>query len=172
MAGKQEAFSQDENRTLRAALRKLFADRKLNQMQLGAILGIKQQSAGRLLSEKIAAGMGRNTANKLARELGFSDAEHLLLEMDVSEFSDAPRDRTWADRDAAAKIARRLGYEETAIQTVIWRYTEVAEARTRPVKWWVTKFGDEERDAAADRAVMKVAHHGPEMTKPRTPPRP
>ncbi len=144
----------DENRVLRAAVRKLKEDRDLNQAAVGRILGIKQQNAGRLLSALPHVGMGRATANNLARELGFRDAEDLLLQSGVVAALAEPQ----SNKAVAIAVARRLSYDAIAIDAVVARYTS-PEHDARPIKWWVTKFGDEERERAADRASDVVPLH-------------
>lgn len=152
MAGKQEAFSEDENRVLRTALRKLRADEGLSQAGVGRILGIKQQNAGRLLAADSRVGMGRGTANNLARHLGFRDAEHFLLEHGLLSTLDEvrPQER-WSNRELAVRLAAKLGYDQAAVTAVVERFTS-RDAMLRPAKWWLHKFDVEEREQAADRA--------------------
>lgn len=152
MAGKQEAFSEAENRVLRAALRKLVQEHELSQAALGKILGIKQQNAGRLLGPG-RVGMGRATANNLARHLKYRDAEHFLLEHDVlAAMAETPSQHRWSERENAVRIAGLLKIDSAAVEAVVKRFTS-ADALQRPSKWWVDKFYLEERDLLADAAA-------------------
>ncbi len=166
MPGKKEAFSAEENSILRSALRRLKADRSLSQDALGALLGMTQQNAARLLAptSKSPGGMGRSTANALARELGYRDAEHYLLEVGVLALVDGrpSEDKGGSDRDVAVTVARHLDYDEDAVGAVLARYPE-AEAKGRSIKWWLTKFGDEERDRASDARTLVKA---PKRSRP------
>lgn len=151
MRGKPPSFSDDENRVLRAALRELQKQRGISGAALGRLLGTSQSAMSQLLGYE-RRGLSRSTANKLARELKFRDAEALLLDRDVlAAMKEIPSGRAWGNRDMAIRIAQRLGYEQNAIEAIIARYTD-ASARTRPSKWWITKFGEEERELAVDRA--------------------
>lgn len=157
MSGKPEAFSADENRALRAALRRLQEKEALSQTAVGKVLGISQQNAGRLLGAEPGAGMSRTTANALARKLGFRDAEHFLLEAGVlAAMKGTPAGTAWANRDSAVRVSRLIGYDEAAITAVVQRFT-TDDYRTRPMKWWVTRIGDEDRDLAADRRAEAAA---------------
>jgi hypothetical protein len=151
MAGKPEAFSEEENRVLRAALGRLQRDRGVTQRELGELLGIAQQNAGRLLSANGRGGMGRSTANHLARALGYRDAEHLLLEAGVLAAMKQPPAGRWGWRDTAVGAARSMGFDEAAIHAVVSRFTDDG-SRFRPMKWWITKIADEDRELAAERA--------------------
>lgn len=145
MSGKKASFSPEENSALRAALRRLQKDRDLSQEELGKILGMTQQNAGRLITTQ--GGMGRGTANALARELGYRDADSFLLELSINE---SPVDEAGgATREGAIAMGRKFSFDEDAIQSVIARYSE-AETQGRPLKWWFTKFGAAELELAAD----------------------
>lgn len=150
VAGKHETYSEAENRILRAALRELRAKRKLSQEALGKLLGISQQNAGNLAGSVPSMGMGRPTANRLAVALGFPHAEELLLAHDVGG---SHGHGEWSNREAAVRAGRLLGFEAAAIEVVVHQYSSAPDARIRPVKWWITKFGEQERETAADRGA-------------------
>jgi transcriptional regulator with XRE-family HTH domain len=156
MRGKKEVFSPEENSILRAALRKLREERGLSQEALGALLGMTQQTAGRLVSTE--GGMGRVTANALARELGYNDAEHYLREVGILALVDgrAADAESSSEREVAIVVARRLEYDDGAVEAVLARYAD-AETRGRSIRWWLTKFGDEERERAADGLLAPSA---------------
>ena len=150
MAGKPESFSEEENKVLRDALRKFAVDNKLTQAAVGRALDIAQQNAGRLTGSSPFVGMGRKTANLLAVKLGYRDAEHFLKERGVLAELQAPREGAeWGDRDSAARIAKHLNIDETAIRNVVARYSR-NEDHHRPMKWWIGKFREEEVEMAAD----------------------
>lgn len=135
MTGKRQVFSDEENNVLRAALRKFRDTNDLTQKQIGELLGIEQQNAGRLLA-KGRAGMSRDTANKFARTVGFRDAEHFLLENGVfAQLEEPPQGNPWYQRDAAVTYARKLGYPEAAITAVITRYGS-HDYTSKEMKWW------------------------------------
>lgn len=75
--GHPSAFSVEQNRLLRQALRDLRRSRALSQEQVGVLLGVSQQSAGRLLSPA-RAGLSYGTATSLARELGFASVDEFF----------------------------------------------------------------------------------------------
>lgn len=68
--GHPAAFSSEQNRHLRAALRGLKRQKGLSQAEVGETIGVSQQVAGRLLSQG-RAGMSYGTATTLVRCLGF-----------------------------------------------------------------------------------------------------
>lgn len=155
MAGKPEAFSAEENKVLRGALRELREERQLTQAEVGRLLGIKQQNAGRLLGPSPHTGMGRQTANRLAEALGFRDAEEFLLERGVlAGMKATPAGNEWTDRDAAIRWARLLKIDERAIANVVQRYTD-SIARSWPPKRWIARFGQEEVEIAADASAAR-----------------
>lgn len=172
MAGKKEAFSPEENLLLRDALRKLRVDRGLSQAAIADALDMTQQNVSRLLAPAVRSpgGMGRSTANALARALGYRDAEHYLFEAALAASGEVSSGAGGAsEREFAVSIAHRLGYEEAAIAAVVARYADAGSARGRPVKWWITKFGEEERELAADLASAQ--RERPRLL-PAAPPKP
>lgn len=131
-------------------MRQLKADRGLTQAQLGELLGIAQQNAGRLTSAQPNVGMNRTTANALARALGYRDVEHFLLEAGVlAEMTEKPAGAGWRDRDVAVQISRKMGYDEAAIQAVIGRYT-APDYRSKPMRWWNDRIVFEHLERASD----------------------
>lgn len=172
MARKKAAFSEEENAVLRDALRKFDAEQRAlgkSQEAIGALLDMTQQNVSRLLAPNVKSpgGMGRSTANALAKALGYRDAEHLLFEASLeSAAGRAGSDTKTTDREFAASVARRLGYEDAAIRAVLVRY-DADSTRGRPLKWWLTKFGEEERELAADHLTQ--APQTPPKSSPQRP---
>lgn len=155
MAGKPEAFSAEENKVLRDTLRALRDEREMTQADVGRLLGIKQQNAGRLLGSSPHTGMGRQTANKLAEALGYRDAEQLLLERGaLAGMKATPAGNEWHDRDSAVRIARLIKVDERAITNIVQRYTD-ATALAWPVKRWIARMQQEEAEIAADEAAAR-----------------
>lgn len=167
--GKRQVFSDDENRALREALRKHRDEHDLTGAQVGRLLGIKQQNAARLLSDAPAhrlTGMGRDTANNLARILGFRDAEHFLIEHGVlAEMQPLPTGTGWGDRDTAVKVARKMGYAEEAIQAVLARF-RAPDYRAKTMRWWNDQIVLEAmaRAAAEPDAASASVHPIPRAT--------
>lgn len=175
VGGKPEAYTPEENAVLRAALRRMRELEELTQAGVGAIIGVEQQNAGRLLAAGSKVGMGRATANRLARHIGFRDAEHLLLETGVlAEMQLPPPARssmgvTWTERDRAVRLAPTLGYDLAAVEAVVARFTDDT-SRHRPMKWWFDKFFAEERDRAETPPTVVPAAPAssvPSRRKPR-----
>lgn len=77
--GHPTTFSAEQNRLLRSALRDLQRDRALSQADLGALLGVSQQIAGKLLLSP-RAGMSYGTASSLARALGFAGVDDFFAQ--------------------------------------------------------------------------------------------
>lgn len=155
MSGKKAAFTDAENEVLRGRLREYRQERGLTQREMGELLGIEQQNIGRLES-KARTGLNRTTANALAHLLKYRDVEELLLAEGVLAELRAPPPRHsstgagWSDRDMAVKIAASMKIDPVAVQAVVARFTEDSH-RHKPIKWWVTKFGNEEIERAAER---------------------
>lgn len=72
--GHPTSFTAEQNRLLRSALRDLKRERGLSQATVGDLLGVSQQTAGRLLSSA-KAGLSYGTATVLARSLGFEGVD-------------------------------------------------------------------------------------------------
>lgn len=159
MAGKPEAFSDEENAVLRDAFRRLRKERELSQAEAGELVGIAQQNAGRLLSATSRAGMSRTTANRLARALGFRDAEELLLDANIlpSGMREPPTGRSWQDRDIAMRIARSvMHYDEPVIQAVLGRFT-APEYQHKSMRWWNDRIVTEHLARAAEADDVSVS---------------
>lgn len=149
MVGKPQVFSDEENATLRAELRALKNDRGLSQAAVGRLIGVGQPTAGKLLGTR-HAGMSRATANALARALNFRDAEELLLDRGaLAAMKQPPTGAAWGNRDTAVRIAQHLKYDQAAIHAIVTRYPD-DDYRTRSVKWWMIRFGEEETRMRAD----------------------
>lgn len=175
MPGKPADFSDEENQVLRDALRRLKDEHGLKQAAIGRRVGMTQQNVARLLSTG-RGGMGRKTANRLARELGFHDVEALLLEAGVSQATrGASSGKPWSGRDAAVTIARQAQIDEDAIRLVVERYGTPEDQR-RPLKWWLRKFTNEDHEIALERAEAAASKrtHVPSVptTGSRRAPRP
>lgn len=160
MPGKRQVFSDRENEVLRAALRRLRDEKELTQKELGELLGMRQQNAGRLVGAA-KTGMSRDAANRLARRLGYRDAEHYLLEVGVfSGLEQPPAGSHWRDRDTAVNIARKLGYAEEAIQAVIKRFG-AHDYSAKVVRWWVDQIVLESLALASERSTELPIPDGP-----------
>lgn len=149
MSGKRAQFSTEENAILRARLRD-HADRATQKATADA-LGITQQNISALLAGR--NGFARSTANNLAALEGYGSAELLLATAEV-ERSMASGMTGWERRDAAVRLAGALGYDEAAVARVVARYAEPAD-KSRPPKWWIMKFGDEERDGYTQAVTVR-----------------
>lgn len=172
--GKPQVFSDAENKALRAMLRRLKAERELTQVEVGRLLGISQQNAGRLLGSSPHVGMSRPTANALARALGYRDNEALLLAAGVhSSMATVPADHRFSNRDTAVRIARSMNYDEAVIQTVVSRYTAPDDLK-KPLRWWNERFVDEDRLRrldAADQVPPPTVAEVKRRTRKRPPPK-
>lgn len=153
MPSGHKAFSDAEMDVLRAEMKALREERMWTQKQLGDALGIKQQNAGRILNGK--QGLSRGAANALARERGFRDAEHLLLERGVlADLEAAPaqhRDTAqWLRRDTAIRWAAAMKIDPAAVHAIVTRYTDES-SRVKREKWWIGRFLDEEKERAVEQ---------------------
>lgn len=150
MGGKKAQFTDAENALLAAELRTLLES--ATQREAADVLHIRQQNVSAL--SKGRSGFGRATANRLAAHLGYGSAELFLIMADIERTMASKPRSGWALRDAAKRLATVLGYDEAAVEAVVQRYVD-DEAKERPVKWWVLRFGDEEREQLADKAARK-----------------
>jgi transcriptional regulator with XRE-family HTH domain len=87
--GKRSVFSSAQNEVLRAALLELKKRKGLSQTELGELLGVKQQNAGRLLRED-ATGFSYDSATRLVRKLGFSGVDSFFKAKKVALPSQPP----------------------------------------------------------------------------------
>lgn len=89
MRGHPEAFTADQNAELRAALRELQRQHSYSQAALGAVLGVAQQTAGRLLRLD-AAGFSYGSATRLVRACGFGGVDSFFRARGVALASSPP----------------------------------------------------------------------------------
>jgi hypothetical protein len=89
MRGHPEVFTTDQNAELRAALRELQRQHNHSQAALGALLGIAQQTAGRLLRLD-AAGFSYASATRLVRACGFGGVDSFFRARGVALASSPP----------------------------------------------------------------------------------
>lgn len=157
--GKPEAFTAEENRALRAILRGQYESLRKqgkvkNQTQMGVLIGVGQQTAGKLLGTG-ASGFSRPTALKLAQLCGFDSPETMLRELGAqADPSKAPQG--WATRDHAVSLARSIGYDEGAIERVVAKYTE-DRYRGLPARWWMDRIVHEQSEQDAERTAAAAA---------------
>lgn len=88
--GQPRAFTDRQNAALHAALAELQKKRALSQKALGTLLGIGQQSAGRLERSE-AAGFSNGTAGALVRALGYASVETFFRARGVLTSSEPPQ---------------------------------------------------------------------------------
>lgn len=117
-----------------------------NQEQMGRLLGIGQQSAGKLLGTG-GTGFSRPTAVKLAELCGFDSPETLLRESGHVERA-APEG--WQVRELAMTLARRADFDDETLERVRIRYAESRYA-SMSTRWWTERIVHEQsqRDAEA-----------------------
>lgn len=121
---------------MRFILRRLKERGKWSQEVTGKRLGIGQQSVGKILSKN--GGFSRPTALALARLSGFESPEDMLRDLGVlADVKDAPEG--WVERDLAVGTARRIGYEDAAIDRVIARHA-TSEYASKPARWWMDRI--------------------------------
>lgn len=163
MAGRSPTYTAEEVELLREVARELKAKNNWTQEQLGDVMGMEQQNAGRFVAARSTTGIDRPAANKLAQRSGFRSAEHLILERGVlAEMESLPQDGPWADRDVAVRIARRMGYADEVIDLVVQRFAE-ATYTSKGMKWWIEKVVLEavaRRDEAAPEPVRVPLQSG------------
>lgn len=87
--GQPRVFTDNQNAALHAGLRELQAKRKLSQAKLGELLGISQQTAGKL-EKSDTAGFSNATAAYLVRALGYSSPETFFRAKGVGTPSELP----------------------------------------------------------------------------------
>lgn len=92
--GHRKVFTDAQNSALREALVDLHKKRNLSQTALGAILGIKQQNAGRLLKEDDDNGFSYESGTRLVRYLGFAGVDTFFRSRGVSLPSEPPQARS------------------------------------------------------------------------------
>lgn len=142
---------------MRFVLRGLKDQNKWTQEEVGKRLGgLTQQAAQTILNKN--GNFSRQTALKLAEICGFDSPESMLR--DLGTAPKPPVAGQWTDRDIAAGVARRLGVDEQAIERVVGRYGE-AQFMSRPAKWWVERFIQEDRELEEERRrIPKAAESG------------
>lgn len=155
--GKPEAFTPKENAAMRHVLRvqheRLKAKhRGWTQEKTGQLIGVSQQTAGKLLGHG-AAGFSRPTALKLAEMCGFDSPESMLRELGAqADPKEAPTG--WAMRDLAVASARRMGYDEEVISRVVAKYGDSRYA-SMPARWWMDRIVHEAAERDAERAAAE-----------------
>ncbi len=150
---KPEAFTERENAAMRHVLKTLRDRHGWSQAETGRRLNIGQQAAGVILNK--SGGFSRPTALALAVLCGFDSPESMLEDLGArADAKKAPEG--WGDRDLAAGIARRLGYEERAIERVIAKYTDSRYA-SQPSRWWMDRIVHEAAELAAERTAAPPA---------------
>lgn len=134
---------------MRHVLKTLKERGKWSQTTTGKQLGIGQQAAGHILNK--GGGFSRPTALRLAELCGFDSPESMLADLGaLAKRQDAPEG--WFERDLAAGSARRLGYEEAAIDRVIARFGAPQYAQ-QPARWWMDRIVHEAAGMAAEREI-------------------
>lgn len=110
-----KSLSDDENRRVREAVRRLLETHGGNQSRLAPLLGIKQGTLSAFLREKHGAGYG--LARRVAKLLE-TDVQVLLGHEPEAEGSHVEYDERYPNRAKAAAAARALGYSDEAIEVV------------------------------------------------------
>lgn len=165
--GKPEAFTEAENAALSSELRGLIAKHGWTQGEAGARLGVNQQNAGKLAGGR--QGFSRPTAVKLAALCGWDGPESMLRDLGVkAEARDAPKG--WPARDIAVSSARRIGYPEVAIESVVARYASTQYAN-RPSVWWMDRIVATAHEFAAEPEPPPPSGTSLDVTSPAEQPR-
>lgn len=169
-AGQRPVFSDEENEALREACKGYRKKLDLSQTELGALIGIEQQNVGRF-EKGPRAGLSRAAANKLARLLGYRDAEDFLLDRGVlAAMKETPGGSDWHARDVAVRVAKRMGLDPAAVDAVVARFAS-PDYRAKPMKWWNSQFVWEEAGRAAEAPetpIVRPAQIAKGKTKKRS----
>lgn len=83
-------FGDQQNGALHDGLRELLKKKHRSQTELGELLGISQQSAGRLQRDE-SAGFALSTATALVRALGYASVDTFFRAKGVASPSDVPQ---------------------------------------------------------------------------------
>jgi plasmid maintenance system antidote protein VapI len=137
MAGHPSDFEIEDQQILREEADALMKRKGWNQTKLARMLGVARQNAGRFLREE--GGIRRRTANRLAIELGFRDAEGLIAEGRIMRGLRSTSGNVWALRDSGVRVAQALGFPEATIKAVVERM-KAPEFAAKSAKWWVEQI--------------------------------
>ncbi len=153
--GKRTDFTPQEVELLRAFAREKKRRDGLTGDQLGQLMGISQQNASEFTKDRAVGGIGRTTANALAQNCDYQDAEELLRELkQLAAIAEDGVGNVWHARDSARRVAEAAGVASRAIEVVIEQRKTPADAR-RPQKWWLQQFLNQETQMLADGEVTR-----------------
>lgn len=137
MAGHPSDFDIEDQQILREEAATLMAKKGWNQTKLAAVLGVARQNAGRFLRGE--GGIRRRTANRLAIECGFRDAEGLISEGRFMRGLRSTSGNVWGLRDSGVRMAEALGYPAETIRAVVERM-KAPEFASKSARWWVEQI--------------------------------
>lgn len=175
--GPPRHLSPEQIGALRSALRDFDAERARstpgwNQTKLGDALGVSQQVAGRYLST-VATGISYPTAIRIVELVAPTlTMDEFFASKGVGRPAAPNPER--GNRSLATNLARSIGVAELAVQTVLERYRD-STFDSKPTKWWVGKFIDEDKDLAPPpvepppQRRTKVARKEPVVTEEAAP---
>lgn len=107
----------------------------MTQAELGDVIGVSQQIAGRLLGDG-HAGLSYGVASRIAKLQGFDGVDAFFRDRKLTE--DHTIDKV-GHRGFAIRIARQLGATEPAIGRVLARCKGPLYEK-RPARWWLEQF--------------------------------
>ncbi len=137
VAGHPSDFDLEDQQILREEAEQLRQKKGWTKTHMGVVLGIKQQNVSRFLSG--IGGIRRRTANRLALECGFRDAEGLIAEGRFMRGLKSTAGNVWSSRDSAVRMAEAIGYAPTTIDAVVERM-KAPEYAQKSAKWWLEQF--------------------------------
>ncbi len=137
MAGHPSDFDIEDQQILREEAEALRQREGWTKTKMGDLIGIKQQNVSRFLHG--IGGISRKTANRIAIQCGFRDAEALIAEGRFMRGLKSTKGSVWALRDSGVRMAEALGYPPATIKTVVERAV-APDYASKPARWWVEQI--------------------------------
>jgi hypothetical protein len=154
--GKPETFTEEQLNALRTEFKKWCAQQApppLTQQQIGDIIGVSQQTAGRFL-RTAHAGVSYQTATAIVQRLGFSGVDAFFDQRGLRKPPPAPSGGAWENREAAIVMGRRMRLRESALRRVVERFAE-DRFKARDIRFWLDRFQREHDDE--EEHLLEVA---------------
>lgn len=147
---KQQMFSAEQNAALRAALQAYCDEHGISsQAEIGRLLMIGQQTAGRFMRQK-NAGIAYRTATRVAILAGFDGVDAFFSARGLAPWLGVADPDPFPNRQQAIRIARLLGASEEAVEHI--RATHGVGFEARSTRWWVDEVLKESDELERIRA--------------------